>query len=92
MKNIVIILIASTGFSTIQVSAYSNKSAQKVETFKPNSAKTTKGKPKTKKPEYYQGHSFGLQNYPGKTIDPGANTGMLPTNSSSPLMGNDITF
>ena len=60
--------------------------------IKPYSAKATKGRQKTKKPTYYQGHSFGLQNYPGKTIDAGANTGMLPTNSSSPLMGNDVTF
>jgi hypothetical protein len=101
MKNksmISLTLIVLLSFSTTQLSAYSNKT--------PYSAKATKGKQqtiqskqsnkirsKTKKPEYYRpGHSDGLQNYPGKTIDAGANTGMLPTNSSSPLMGNDITF
>jgi len=90
MKNIFTIAIALTIVTNIvQLSAYSKNTANKTEVFKPNSSSKIK---RTKKPVYYQGHSFGLQNYPGKTIDACANTGMLPTNSSSPLMGNDVTF
>lgn len=108
MKNrsiIALALITLMSFSTIQLSAYSQKTSKNTMQNKPmpepysakasSYAKATKDatKGKQKKPEYYRpGHSDGLQNWPGKTIDAGANTGMLPTNSSSPLMGNDITF
>lgn len=92
MKNrsiIAITIIALISFSAMQLAAYLNKTPQQTI----QSKQSSKIRSKTKKPEYYRpGHSDGLQNYPGKTIDAGANTGMLPTNSSSPLMGNDITF
>jgi hypothetical protein len=94
MKNksiVAITLIALASFSTMHLLAYSNKRSQKtVQTIRPSSQKTIQSK--TKKPEYYRpGQSDGLQNYPGKTIDAGMNTKMLPTNSAS-HMGNDITF
>jgi hypothetical protein len=93
MKNIytyVIALITTTTLSTIQLSAYSNKNKQTIEKTQ-KIQPLTNNKRKPKKPEYYRGRSDGLQNWPGKTIDAGINTGMLSTNSSS-YMGNDISF
>jgi hypothetical protein len=92
MKNIlaIAIILTTACFSTIQLSAYPNKNKQTTEKTK-QTKPSSKIKQKNKKPEYYQGHSDGLQNWPGKTIDAGINTGMLPTNSSS-YMGNDISF
>lgn len=91
MKNRLILITMALALitSTLQVSAYANRSQQNKQR-KDRQSNTIRLK--AKKPEYYQGNSYGLQNYPGKTIDAGANTGMLPTNSSSPLMGNDISF
>jgi hypothetical protein len=120
MKNIVKIITVLFIMSTIQLSAYTNKTntTQQNNKIKPYSApsaaksfplrqgfggqvgghgKAMKGKPYSAKatkgkPEYYKpGHSDGLQNYPGKTIDAGMNTKMLPTNSAS-YMGNDVSF
>ncbi len=91
-KSIVAItLIVLASFSTMRLSAYSNKKSQ--QTVKPSRSSSKKTiQSKVKKPEYYRpGKSDGLQNYPGKTIDAGMNTKMLPTNSAS-HMGNDITF
>jgi len=87
MKNILKVLFIIS-FSVIQLSAYTNKNSL---TKKNEQKQSSKIKSKTKKPEYYRGHSYGLQNYPGKTIDAGINTGMLSTNSAS-YMGNDISF
>jgi hypothetical protein len=93
MKNKLIIaltLITLMSFSTTHISAYSKKTQKSIAQNNLYSAKATKAK--QKKPEYYRpGHSDGLQNYPGKTIDAGMNTGMLPTNSAS-HSGNDISF
>lgn len=99
MKNRLIIaltLVAIISFSTTHISAYTSKTSQQMtqnkQLSKSSSTKTIHGKRQVKKPEYYRpGHSDGLQNYPGKTIDAGMNTGMLPTNSAS-HSGNDISF
>ncbi len=102
---IAITLIATINFSTTHISAYSSKASRNIAqnnqpskssstkiNGRPYSAKATKGRQRAKKPEYYRpGHSDGLQNYPGKTIDAGMNTGMLPTNSAS-HSGNDVSF
>jgi hypothetical protein len=96
MKNIVKIITAFFIISITPLSAYTRNA----NTTQPYSAKATKGRPysapplrkATKgRPTYYRGYSDGLQNYPGKTIDAGMNTGMLPTNSAS-HSGNDVSF
>jgi len=102
MKNklIVAITIALFALSINQTSAYPSYSAKASDFAKASSDRTTdrqghtkkiNNSPKTKKPTYYRGYSDGLQNYPGKTIDAGMNTGMLPTNSAS-HSGNDVSF
>jgi hypothetical protein len=110
MKIIVKIITVLFIMSTIQLSAYTNKTntTQQNNKIKPYSAPSAaksfplrqgfggqvggRGKATKSKPEYYKpGHSDGLQNYPGKTIDAGMNTKMLPTNSAS-YMGNDVSF
>lgn len=93
MKHTLIIVATALALitSTLPLSAYSKTSSPAPKQQDKQKQSNTM-KLKAKKPEYYRGHSYGWQNYPGKTIDAGANTGMLPTNSSSPLMGNDISF
>lgn len=97
MKNklIITITIFLTSFSTMQISAYqpysTPSSAQGFRKHGKTAESKINGKSRAKKPTYYRGHSDGLQNYPGKTIDAGMNTGMLPTNSAS-HSGNDVSF
>lgn len=99
MKNklIIAITIALFVLSTTQISTnpYSAPLSHKATEGTRKATKVPQKKvnnlPKTNKPTYYRGHSDGLQNYPGKTIDAGMNTGMLPTNSAS-HSGNDVSF
>ncbi len=96
MKSKLIIAITLIiSFSTTHISAYSNRPSSPSSSIKRKDAAkhiTIHGKRITKKPEYYRpGKSDGLQNWPGKTIDAGMNTGMLSTNSAS-YSGNDVSF
>jgi hypothetical protein len=97
MKNTVKIIAALFIINAVQLIAdtHNTNTAQTInkpysKKNNPYYAKATKGR--QKKPEYYRpGHSDGLQNWPGKTIDAGMNTRMLPTNSAS-HSGNDVSF
>jgi hypothetical protein len=91
-KLIIVITVALSVLSTTQISAdpYSAKATKDRQGYKEH-VKKVNNYPKANRPTYYRGHSDGLQNYPGKTIDAGMNTGMLPTNSAS-HSGNDVTF
>lgn len=90
MKNRLKIIAALFAISLSTISAQPNKTNKK--TTKVNKTMNNKSKKtKKKKPEYYRGHSDGLQSWPGKTMTPFTNTGMLSTNHAS-YMGNDISF
>jgi hypothetical protein len=89
-KLIIAITVALSVLSTTQISADPYSAPKNRQGYKEH-VKKVNNYPETKKPTYYRGHSDGLQNYPGKTIDAGMNTGMLPTNSAS-HSGNDVSF